>query len=107
MQTPSNIPAATPSPAKPQNFVLLSDEVQLLPIAADRLAQLQQQHIPTPENPHCVSELRALQKQILAMRATFSLMAQAIHLVDDDIEKTGTVSAQTIEFLRSVKQVMA
>ena len=48
-----------------------------------------------------------LQKQIIAMRATFSLMAQAIHLVDDDIEQTGTVSVQTIEFLRSVKQVLA
>ena len=48
-----------------------------------------------------------LQKQMLAMRAAVSLMAQAIHLVDDDIEQTGTVSVQTIEFLRSVKQVLA
>lgn len=48
--------------------------------------------------------LATLQKQMLAMRAVFSLMAEAINRVDDDIEQTGTVSAQTIEFLRSVKQ---
>lgn len=42
-----------------------------------------------------------------SVRSKINLMAQAIHLVDDDIEQTGTVSVQTIEFLRSVKQVIA
>ncbi len=48
-----------------------------------------------------------LRKQVTQAVTQINLMRNALHRVDSDFEKSGTVSCETMEYVRRVKGLLA
>ncbi|MBC3932002.1 hypothetical protein [Undibacterium curvum] len=52
-------------------------------------------------------QLAELRKQVHKATLQINLMRQALHRADTDFEETGTVTCETMEFIRSVKELLS